>query len=68
MTRRKMTTKIIKNAARCLKCRDVVISTHRHDFVSCTCGAMFVDGGNDYLRRGGDIGSIEELSEEVEIG
>lgn len=54
---------ILRNAARCKKCGVVVESKHRHDFASCECGAIFVDGGTDYIRRGGDPASIEELSE-----
>lgn len=45
---------IIRNAAQCAKCDDVIESTHRHDFVSCKCGSIFVDGGKDYLRAGAD--------------
>jgi hypothetical protein len=41
-----------KNAARCALCNDIVHSTYRHDFVSCSCGEIFVDGGNDYQRCG----------------
>lgn len=54
---------IKRNAARCKKCGDVIESEHRRDFVSCKCGAIFVDGGHDYIRRGGEPKDIEELSE-----
>jgi hypothetical protein len=43
--------KIIKNAAECALCGDVIESTHRHDFVTCKCGEISVDGGKAYLRR-----------------
>lgn len=43
---------IIRNSAKCLKCGDEIESKHRHDFVQCSCGNVFVDGGKDYLRRG----------------
>ena len=46
---------IIQNAATCLSCGDFIFSKHRHDFVTCTCGAISVDGGQDYLRRVGDF-------------
>lgn len=46
--------KILRNAAECARCGDVVESRHRHDFVGCSCGAIFVDGGLAYLRRGGE--------------
>ena len=43
--------KIIKNAIRCNHCGDVIESTHRYDFVTCSCGCCSVDGGKDYLKR-----------------
>lgn len=52
------------NKARCKKCGDVIESKYRHDFQWCKCGAIFVDGGKVYLRRGGDPNDFEELSEE----
>lgn len=55
--------KIIKNAARCLKCKDIIESKHRHDYVLCTCGSIAVDGGRDYLKRSGNPDAYEELSE-----
>jgi hypothetical protein len=33
-------------------CNDEIESTHRHDWVTCTCGNLFVDGGHEYRRRG----------------
>lgn len=44
---------ITRNAAQCAKCKDVIESKDRHDFVSCSCGAIFVDGGLEYIRAGG---------------
>lgn len=55
--------KLIHNRIKCLKCGDIIESTHRHDFVQCSCGACFVDGGHDYMRVGGDINDWENLSE-----
>ena len=46
------TTKIIVNRAKCRNCETVIESKHRHDFVKCECGDIYVDGGTDYLRRG----------------
>jgi hypothetical protein len=48
-----MTTKI-RNRAKCLKCGDIIESKYRHDFVKCSCGAIFVDGGNEYWRAGAE--------------
>lgn len=53
---------IIQNAVTCLACGDFIVSKHRHDFVTCTCGAVSVDGGQEYLRRVGDFGNAMDLS------
>jgi len=44
---------IIQNAVRCNKCDDYIYSANRHDFKTCKCGNISVDGGMDYLRRVG---------------
>ena len=55
---------IVRNRAKCLLCRDVIESKSRHQFVTCTCAALYVDGGTAYLRRGAtDLTQFEELSE-----
>jgi len=54
---------ILKNKAQCAKCKDIIESYNRHDFRRCKCGAIFVDGGKDYMRRGGEREDIIELSE-----
>ena len=43
--------KLLLNAAQCLSCQEVIVSTHRHDFKSCKCGSVSVDGGLEYIRR-----------------
>lgn len=54
---------IIRNSARCRKCGDEIESKHRHDWVACSCGAIFVDGGKSYLRRGAaDPSDLEDTS------
>ena len=64
-----MQTKIIKNAIRCKKCGDIIESVHVHDFKTCSCGAVSVDGGHEYLRRcfPETPDDYEDLSETVEI-
>ena len=54
---------IIRNRARCKLCNTIVESKTVHDFQACKCGKMFVDGGKEYIRRGGWAKDIEELSE-----
>lgn len=55
--------KIITNKLKCLKCGDIIESKHRHDFNMCSCESIFVDGGTDYMRRGGNLEHMEDLSE-----
>lgn len=43
--------RIIHNRARCKKCGDIIESINTHDFVTCSCGAISIDGGHDYLKR-----------------
>lgn len=57
--------RIVCNKAQCTKCMDIIESVHRHDFVTCKCGALSVDGGKSYLKRCGDIYNYKELSEQV---
>ena len=52
---------ILSNQVRCTPCGDTPYSAHRHDYKSCQCGAVHVDGGQDYLRRGGNF-EYEEMS------
>lgn len=59
---------IIQNAVICNKCDDFIFSAHRHDFRECKCGNIFVDGGQEYLRRGGkgiSDGSYIDMSWEL---
>ena len=59
--------KIIKNAIRCKKCGDIIESKTVHDFKFCSCGSCAVDGGHDYLRRCGNLGDWEEMSEAEKV-
>lgn len=38
------------NKAKCLECETVLHSRHRHDFVTCECGSLSLDGGDEYQR------------------
>jgi len=43
--------KIIANKIRCKRCNSEIESRSVHDYVSCECGAVAVDGGHEYIRR-----------------
>ncbi len=69
MARRKLTL----NSAKCKACGAVLVSTYVHDWVCCNCrtdegkwegsGGIFVDGGLEYQRYGGDLDNFIDLSE-----
>jgi len=63
--RNEIKTVIKSNKIKCKKCKDIIESKHRHDFVYCKCGSIAVDGGLDYLRRVGNPNDILEMSEEI---
>jgi len=46
------------NRAKCSNCGDVIVSRHRHDFVTCSCESISVDGGQEYNRYVGDFDKI----------
>lgn len=43
--------KIVENKIRCKHCGDIIKSKHQHDFSTCRCGKVSVDGGLYYLKR-----------------
>lgn len=53
---------------RCPACNCVVYSRARHDYRSCPCGSVSVDGGFDYLKvsHKENIGQCEPI--EIELG
>lgn len=63
----KVVKRIKINRARCRKCGWVIESQSRYHLNFCGCGSIFVDGGQEYLRRGGDLAIIEEASEWEEV-
>ena len=44
--------KLKRNRVQCLYCGDIIESKTRHNFVTCSCGKTFVDGGLDFQRIG----------------
>lgn len=56
---KKETLKI--NALICSICEDVVYSRARHDMRLCSCGALAVDGGFDYMKVSGYPDKMTEM-------
>lgn len=44
--------KLLVNQAKCLICNDIIQSKYTHDYVTCSCGNLSVDGGISYAKRG----------------
>jgi len=64
-----MTQHIKRNRARCRACGSIIESRSCHDYVSCECGGIAVDGGREYLRRTAtELDDIEEMSEYEDDG
>ena len=59
-------TVVLVNKCQCARCLDIIESRSRHAFVWCGCGAIFTDGGTEYIRRGGEIENIIDMSETYE--
>ena len=62
-----MQIKIIKNRIKCKYCGNIIESKSRYDFKFCSCGKVSIDGGQFYLKRSGNLGDWEELSEIIEF-
>ena len=43
--------RLTKNSCLCVKCFNIITSTHRHHYVVCPCGTCMTDGGTFYIRR-----------------
>ena len=44
--------KLKTNMIKCLHCGEIIESKTTHDMNLCSCGAVSVDGGLEYIRRG----------------
>jgi len=61
-------TKIIHNRIKCNRCGQIIESVSRHDFKTCKCGSVSVDGGKEYLRRSYKTkDEYEDLSETMVV-
>lgn len=51
---------LLRSQLECPFCHDLIASLHRHDFQTCGCGGLSIDGGRDYLRVAyrEDVGEI----------
>ena len=47
------------NRVQCRVCKEVIESRARHEYVTCKCGAVSIDGGPDYTRICGTDNAIQ---------
>lgn len=59
---------IYRNSAQCVNCGEELISFSRHDFNTCACGDISVDGGHAYMRRVVNSGNFIDTSIVYENG
>ena len=53
---------IISNKTKCKKWADIIESKSTNEYKRCSCGAVAIDGGKDYLKRIGNEEDYEEMS------
>lgn len=55
-----------RNRVKCKRCGDVIESLHQHDFKTCKCGSVSIDGGwNKHWRRLWPSGDRKDWIEEM---
>lgn len=54
--------KIISNKIKCNKCGNIIESKSTNDYKRCSCGAVVVAGGIEYLKRIGNENDYIVLS------
>lgn len=60
MEKKKQIIKV--NKIKCKKCGNIIESKTTNDLKRCSCCAVAVDGGKEYLKRIGNDEEYEELS------
>lgn len=60
MEKKKQIIKV--NKVKCKKCGNIIESKTTNDLKRCSCGAVAVDGGKDYLKMMGNEENYEEMS------
>lgn len=56
---------MIRNIAKCKLCGDVIESKHRRDFVWCSCNSIYLDGGTECPRGGGNPDNFAPIEESI---
>jgi len=63
----KTNNKVKVIALKCPNCGDIIYSRARHDFISCSCKSVSLDGGFDYIRGAFNPKIIKEFPKTFEL-
>ena len=63
MEKKKQIIKV--NKIKCKKCGNIIESKTTNDLKRCSCGAVAVDGGKEYLKRIGNDEEYEEFMKKI---
>ncbi len=56
-------------SVQCIDCLDIIQSNYRHDFQTCKCGKISIDGGKDYTRLlFPNGGTVDDFIRRIENG
>jgi hypothetical protein len=55
------------HAIQCKKCKDVIFSRANHDMRYCSCGAVAIDGGFDYVKISGNPDDVANKTVTVDV-
>jgi hypothetical protein len=55
---------LLRSQLRCPDCQELISSVNRHDFNTCGCGGLSIDGGRDYLRVSAKSHIMDAMREE----
>ena len=62
-----MKNKTTVKAIKCPRCGDIIYSRARHDFISCSCKSVSLDGGFDYVRGAYNPTVIKEFPKTFDL-
>lgn len=61
----------MRNRAKCKLCQSIIESFHQHDYVTCKCEEISIDGGTTYFRamakNWGNFLRIDDLDNEIVV-
>ena len=56
---------LTRRGVQCLRCKDKIFSASQHDYRTCTCGKVSVDGGMAYLKVVGNPSDWKKITRTI---